>query len=273
MSGKTHRKADEGKVPLGVVFVTIGAMILLTICAVWVVAPYTMPAPLYAAVERQMGQSSLVPTRAAVAEIPSLTVTTPGLDETAVLLPESSIGENEYPEHFVSAETAVRRQPGDGEPGRILIPAIGLDAPVSAISLESVSSNGATYFQWPVPNEFRAGWHDNSARLGQPGNTVLNGHHNIYGQVFRHLVELNEGDTIIVHDGKNQSFRYEVTAKEIFPERDQPLAVRLENAHWIGATDDERLTLVTCWPLTDNSHRLVIVAHPVKAGQSSTAGN
>jgi LPXTG-site transpeptidase (sortase) family protein len=269
MSGQTHRQADEGKVPLGVVLITIGTMVLLAICAVWVVAPYTMPAPLYAVVERQMGQSSLVPTRAAVAEIQS----PPVLGETAVLLPESPIGENEYPEHFVSAETAVRRQPGAGEPERILIPGIDLDAPVRPISLESVTSNGATYYQWPVPNEFRAGWHDNSARLGQPGNTVLNGHHNIYGQVFRHLVDLSEGDEIIVHDGTGQPFRYRVTEREIFPERGQTLAVRMENARWIGATEDERLTLVTCWPLTDNSHRLVVVAHPVDAEQSSAAGN
>ena len=38
---------------------------------------------------------------------------------------------------------------------------------------------------------------------------------------------------------------------------------RLQNARWIAATADERLTLVTCWPNTTNSHRLIIVAEPV----------
>jgi len=38
--------------------------------------------------------------------------------------------------------------------------------------------------------------------------------------------------------------------------------VRRQNARWIAPTTDERLTLVTCWPYTGNSHRLIIVAKP-----------
>jgi LPXTG-site transpeptidase (sortase) family protein len=262
MSDNIGRQTNEDRVPLSFVFITIGAIVLMTVCAVWLIAPYTMPAPLYAVVERQMRQPGILPTLAAVAHMPPLPTTTPMPDETIVLLPESSL-DNPFPDYFVSAETAVRRRPGANEPQRILIPSIDLNAPVSPISLESISSNGETYYQWPVPNEFRAGWHDNSARLGETGNTVLNGHHNIYGQVFRHLVDLDEGDEIIIQDGTGQSFSYSVTEKEIFPERDQPLAVRLQNARWLNTTDDERLTLITCWPFTDNSHRLVIVAQPI----------
>ena len=236
----------------------------MTVCTVWLIAPYTMPAPLYAVVERQMSQPGILPTIAAVAQMPPFPTVTPVPAEQVVLLPESAVEENPYPDYFVSAETAVRRQPGVNEPQRILIPSINLNAPVSPISLEAINSaNGESYYQWPVPNEFRAGWHDNSARLGQPGNTVLNGHHNIYGQVFRSLIDLNEGDEIMIQDGTGQQFTYRVTETEIFLERDQPLEVRLENARWINPTDDERLTLVTCWPFTDNSHRLVVVAHPV----------
>jgi len=267
MSRKARRQAESDKVPLSGVFVAIGVLVLMTVCGVWVVAPHTVPAPLYAVVERQMAQPGILPTLAAVAQLPPLPTTTPTPDETAVLLPESSLDQAAYPDNYVWAETAVRRQPGAGEPERILIPSIDLDAPVSPISLQAVVEGSQTYYQWPVPNEFRAGWHDNSARLGQAGNTVLNGHHNIFGQVFRHLVNLNQGDKIMIEDGTGQVFTYQVTLKEIFPERDQPLAVRLENAHWIGATDDERLTIVTCWPLTDNSHRLVIVAEPLNTAQ------
>jgi LPXTG-site transpeptidase (sortase) family protein len=264
MSGQTKQRASADKVPLSIVFITLGIMVLLTVCAIWVVAPYTMPAPLYSAVERQLRQPGVLPTLAAVAGMPPLA--TP-VAETAVLLPESSLEENLYADYFVSAEQAARRQPGVGEPARILIPTIDLVAPVSPISLEAISSNGQTYYQWPVPNEFRAGWHDNSARLGQPGNTVLNGHHNIYGQVFRHLVDLEAGDEIILEDGTGQTYTYYVVQKEIFPERGQPLAVRLENARWMDSSDDERLTLVTCWPFTDNSHRLVVVALPTTSEQ------
>ncbi|KAA3663231.1 MAG: sortase, partial [Chloroflexi bacterium] len=120
-----------------------------------------------------------------------------------------------------------------------------------------------TYFQWMVPAKFLAGWHNTSARLGQNGNTVLNGHHNIHGEVFRDLVDLTEGDQIFIDD-KETSFAYKVTDVLILEERDQPLTVRQENAKWIGTTDDERITLITCWPYTDNSHRVIVVAHPIE---------
>jgi sortase A len=94
---------------------------------------------------------------------------------------------------------------------------------------------------------------------------VLNGHHNVYGEVFRDLVDLEEGAEIILYD-KDNTYFYEVTDKEVLEERGQPLEVRVENAQWIAPTEDERVTLVTCWPYTDNSHRLVIVARPVNDG-------
>jgi sortase A len=49
----------------------------------------------------------------------------------------------------------------------------------------------------------------------------------------------------------------------ILPERDQPLQVRLKNAQWVASSQDERLTLITCWPFNSNTHRLVIVATPI----------
>jgi hypothetical protein len=43
---------------------------------------------------------------------------------------------------------------------------------------------------------------------------------------------------------------------------DESLEIRLDNGRWILPTEDERLTLVTCWPEDSNSHRLIIVAVP-----------
>jgi sortase A len=126
---------------------------------------------------------------------------------------------------------------------------------------EPLEIGGQTYYQWQVPNAYEAGWHSNSARLGEVGNTVLNGHHNIHGEIFRHLVELKEGDKIILYDADN-SFVYLVTETEIMEEQGQPLSVRVKNAQWIEPTEDERITIVTCWPYTDNTHRLVVVARP-----------
>ncbi|MEW6093549.1 MAG: sortase [Chloroflexota bacterium] len=146
-------------------------------------------------------------------------------------------------------------------PDRVVIPSIYLDAPVVSVHYKDVESGGQVYHQWRVPAEFAAGWQDESALLGVPGNTVLNGHHNAYGMVFRNLIQLSIGDLIIVHSGDTE-FHYEVAAKMLLPERGQTLETRLENARWLQTSADERLTLVTCWPADSNTHRVIIVAFP-----------
>lgn len=158
---------------------------------------------------------------------------------------------------IVPTPTAVP-DPADMTPRRLVIPAIDLDAPIETVGWHVI--NGAS--TWDVPDHFAAGWLKTSALLGQPGNTVLDGHHNIAGEVFRRLVDLRVGDKLEVYAGNNVFF-YKVTTRQILKERDQPLEVRLKNAQWIQPTEDERLTLVTCWPYTTNSHRLIIVAKPV----------
>jgi sortase A len=83
------------------------------------------------------------------------------------------------------------------------------------------------------------------------------------GEVFRNLVKLQRGDLITIYSG-DTPYYYEITARKILPERGQPDAVRRENARWIMPTTDERITLITCWPYTSNTHRLIIVAKPVE---------
>ena len=167
-------------------------------------------------------------------------------------------------------------------PERIVAPDIGLDAPVIAVSARVVDVGRVATIVWDVP-EAAAGWHDDSALPGQPGNIVLSGHHNMGGEVFRHLVALEPGNEIILYaDGR--PYRYVVQSKMILPEKGQPAEVRQENARWIGPFPEERLTLVTCWPYTSNTHRLIVVALPADvatrtdderpsppAGQSSLA--
>ncbi|MBN1265754.1 MAG: sortase [Anaerolineales bacterium] len=149
-------------------------------------------------------------------------------------------------------------------PDRIVIPHIGLDAPVIPAGIRDIEYEDQVYEQWLAPNEFAAGWHFTSATLGIPGNTVLNGHHNIYGEVFRRLEELEIGDGIFVYSG-NRIFMYQAATKLILKERWQPVEVRLENARWLQPSGDERLTLVTCWPYESNTHRLILAARPVRS--------
>jgi sortase A len=104
--------------------------------------------------------------------------------------------------------------------------------------------------------------------LGIPGNTVLNGHHNIKGEVFRDLYRVQVGDEIDVFSG-DQEFKYVVVYTAVLPERNQPLDVRLANAEWIQPTEDERITLITCWPHESNTHRVVVVAVPMRTETSA----
>lgn len=153
--------------------------------------------------------------------------------------------------------------PGPGlTPDRIEIPVIALDAPVVAAQLRKVKLGEIAYGQWVAPDEPVAGWHPTSAGLGQPGNTVINGHHNVYGKVFGGLVNLRSGDLIQVFSG-DKEFDYVVTNSMILPERFVNDETRLDNARWILPSEDERLTLITCWPETSNTHRLIIVARPI----------
>ena len=149
----------------------------------------------------------------------------------------------------------------NGIPERIVIPSIELDAPIVYAKTKELDYQGQTYDQWLAPNSFAAGWHFTSVRLGEIGNLVLDGHHNVYGKVFGRLYGLQEGDRIRIYSGPFY-MKFVVTNKLILPEKNTSLATRLDNAHWILPTSDQRLTLVTCWPQDTNTHRLVIAARP-----------
>lgn len=144
----------------------------------------------------------------------------------------------------------------------LVIPKIGLEAPVIPAETQWVIEGHREFQQWQAPDEFAAGWHDTSALLGEPGNTVLNGHNNIHGEVFVNLDQLQVGDQIWVY-AESSRYLYEVTNTLLVRERYAEWDVRMENARWILPSVDERLTLVTCWPYESNTHRVIVVASPV----------
>ncbi len=150
-----------------------------------------------------------------------------------------------------------------GAPERLLIPAIGLDAPVQPVDWSVIEVGGQTFGQWAVPDGFAAGWHTDSARPGTAGNLVLNGHHNAGGRVFARLIDLRPRDAVIVHAG-GRAFQYTVSQIMVLAEEGQPPDVRLANAAWIQPGGEPRLTLVTCWPPEGNSHRLIVIAVPTE---------
>lgn len=152
--------------------------------------------------------------------------------------------------------------PAQTSPSRILAPAINLDAPVEMAGWTVEKKNGVEISKWLVPDA-AAGWHQNSALPGHGGNVVLSGHHNMGTEVFRYLVNLKKGDEVMLR-ADNHDYHYQVTDHFILPERGVSEEQRRQNAQWIMPTSDERLTLVTCWPYNDNSHRLIVVAKMVQ---------
>ncbi len=149
-------------------------------------------------------------------------------------------------------------------PDRIVAPSIGLDSKVVTVGWHEVKDpDGSSHTEWDVAS-YAVGWQKNSALPGQIGNVVLAGHNNIEGEVFRNLGQFQIGDQITLYAG-GHTFNYTVAEKFVVQEKGVPYAQRLENAKWIGAFADERLTLVSCWPPTDNTHRMFIIAHPTKS--------
>jgi sortase A len=145
---------------------------------------------------------------------------------------------------------------------RITAETIGLDAPVTGVGWVTEDRGGVPTNIWTVA-DYAAGWHKNSALPGQGGNIVLSGHHNIKGEVFRYTIDLNVGDIVTIYMG-DQPYKYVVTDKFIVKDKGEPDAVRRENAKWIGPFNEERLTLVTCWPYNNNTHRAIVIAKPAQ---------
>lgn len=146
-------------------------------------------------------------------------------------------------------------------PDRIVIPAIEVDAPVEPVHAQP-DQVGNQWFQYWNTAAHAAGYHEGSALLGQPGNTVISGHNNIDGAIFRSLHLLKPGAEISLYaDG----YRYTYIVEDQFVVHESGVSIeqRLQNATWIGTTIDERITLVSCWPPDGNSHRVIVVAKPV----------
>lgn len=147
-------------------------------------------------------------------------------------------------------------------PERLLIAAIGLDAAVLPLGwVAERNGAGEVVSAWEPLPPGAAGWHTNSAAPGQGSNTVISGHHNTDGEVFRHLVDVSVGAEVVLQAG-GELHTYRVVEKLILPERYVTAEQRLQNATWMQLTNEERLTLITCWPYETNTHRLIVVARP-----------
>lgn len=131
-------------------------------------------------------------------------------------------------------------------PERLVVPSIGVDAPVVVVGLDE---DGAML----APDEPDvAGWYTFSPTPGNPGNTVLSGHRDWRTGatgVFWRLGELAQGDRISVVLADGSRIDYEVILSVLMRPDDMPIE------EVVGQTSEEIITLITCAGAFDPSTR------------------
>jgi sortase A len=137
-----------------------------------------------------------------------------------------------------TATVSVSSTPVPGAPVRMIIPKIGVDAPVVAGDDWETLKQGIGHRQ-------------GTANPGESGNMVVSAHNDIYGEIFRDLLEVEPGDEVLVYT-ESEAYRYIVDSVEIV----SPTKVEV-----MDPTDYPALTMITCYPYLLDTHRVVAVAH------------
>lgn len=120
---------------------------------------------------------------------------------------------------------------------RIQIPAIDVDAPiVQGDGWEQLKKGVGQLIGTPNP--------------GQTGNMVLSAHNDVFGQIFRHLDQLEDGDEVILYTNQ-RAFVYKVNQTRVV----EPTQVEV-----LANTQEPVVTLISCYPYMVDNQRIVITA-------------
>lgn len=121
-------------------------------------------------------------------------------------------------------------------PVRLLIPAIGVDAPIVPVGLDGAGNMAA-----PASADV-TGWYNLGPRPGEPSNAIIAGHVDWLGQtgVFSLLHTLQPGDTIDVTGQAGFQAHYVVESLQAYQNETAPVA------EIFGGTAGPMLTLITC---------------------------
>ena len=144
---------------------------------------------------------------------------------------------------------------------RLSIPAIGLNTSVVE-SYPKQQRDGS--FIWDPPN-YAAGHYDSSGNPGEGRNIVFNGHNNMAGEVFRDLNKLIPGDEIILLTDAGE-FDYQVQQKIVIPYVGNEAEANLQIGALSAPQSSEMVTLISCWPYSTFTSRIVVVAVPLFGG-------
>jgi LPXTG-site transpeptidase (sortase) family protein len=122
-------------------------------------------------------------------------------------------------------------------PARLLIPKLGVDAPVETKGLDG-------HHVMEAPDKPSAvAWYPFTAKPGAGTNAVFAGHlddASVGPAVFWRLGDLKPGDTITVRDGSGAELAFSVSSVSVYPLTSAPVQ------EIIGPTPSSAVTLITC---------------------------
>ena len=154
--------------------------------------------------------------------------------------------------------------PTPAPPMRLLIPAIGVNAPI-----ESVGARSDGAMETPGQSPWNdVGWYNAGPRPGERGSAVIAGHLNRPGgnpAVFWRLRDLHVGDTMLVVAAQGKTLRFHVTRIMFYSPQEAPVQ------DIFGNTAGSFLNLTTCagdWIPTQHQTALRVVVYTALAGQT-----
>jgi len=211
-----------------------------------------------------IGRAALHPSPPPVRQAPALAIPTPSPvpDMPPIPTPSPALPVLNWSRPPISP-LPTSRPLWHSEVSRIVIPAIGVDSPVVAVGWHVEEVGGQAMTVWDVAR-YAVGHHQGSGNPGEGTNIVLAGHSGGYGGVFRRLVEVQPGDEVVLHTTGGQ-YLYVVEEVLVLKEAGRPLEERIQNARYMAPTEEERLTLITCWPVHIYDHRVIVLARPYRA--------
>lgn len=127
-------------------------------------------------------------------------------------------------------------EPLGATPVALVIPTIGIDAPVEVLQVTDGTMQDPTG-PWVV------GWYEDLGRLGTGTNVVMAGHvdyWNVGPSVFFNLTQLQPGETITVLGNDGGEFDYAVMDVTLYSVDEAPID------EIVGSTGSDMLTLITC---------------------------
>jgi sortase A len=120
---------------------------------------------------------------------------------------------------------------------RIQIPSLQVDAPV-------VQGDGWEQLKKGV------GQHLGTPNPGENGTIVLSAHNDVFGEIFRYLDQLKEGDEVVLFTSE-RTYTYLIRQTQIV----EPTRVEV-----LAQTSEPIVTLISCYPYLVDNQRIVVVA-------------